>query len=154
MNIQKDFFMHTYLFLICNASKALVYSTHEKYPQKPLSFVIEFEHPDSRKKRMDLVTDRPGHFQTSHTARSAYENHIDPKEREADHFAKEISLYLEEKLKKKAFDYLILVASIQFFSLLKKHLSTHVANTIIRSIHKDHVHQSEPELRSILNQRE
>ena len=146
--------MHTYLFLICNSSKALVYSAHEKYPQKPLSFVIELEHPDSRKKRKDLVTDRSGHFQTSHIVRSAYEDHIDPKEREADRFAKEICLYLEEKLSQKTFDHLVLVASIQFFSLLKKHLSTHVANTIIRSIHKDHVHQSEPELRAILNQRE
>lgn len=144
--------MQTYLFLICNASKALIYSSHEKYPLKPLLFVTEFEHPDSRKKRMDLVTDRPGHFQTSHAARSAYEDHIDPKKREADHFAKEISLYLEKKLNEKFFNHLILVASTQFFALIKQHMSPLVIHTIIRTIHKDYVHLSEPDLRDIFRQ--
>ena len=144
----------TYLILVCNASKALLYLTDKKYPKKPLQFITELTNPKSQLKGIDLVTDRPGRYQKSSVARSAYEEPIEPKEKEKDHFAKQLAEHLEGNYKQRLFQQLIIIAPAHFFGLLEKHLANFILASIIRVIQKDYTYLPEIELRTLLQQKD
>jgi len=88
--------MQTSLILVCNASRAFLYEAHKLHAKEYLQFIEELTHTASRKKKALLVTDRPGHYQTDHKTRGAYEPTINTKEFEKNNFAKEIAEYLEK----------------------------------------------------------
>ncbi|WP_010598813.1 host attachment protein [Rickettsiella massiliensis] len=69
------------------------------YTYQPLDRLTEIEcveNPAGHLKESDLLTDRPGRYQTSHTARSAYEWPSDPQEVELGRFTH----YVADRLKK------------------------------------------------------
>lgn len=144
----------SYLILVCNASKAAFYLTDKKYPQKKLQCIAELIDPKSRLKGMDLVTDRPGHYQTNHLTRGAYEESITPQEREKDQFAKCIAEWLEKKYTNHVFDQLMIITPSHFLGLLEKHFSRAVSACLTHVIQKDYTQLSEPELRVLLQQRD
>lgn len=144
--------MQNYFILIGNSSRALVYATNKKHPHDSLQYITELTHPESRKKGIELITDRPGSYQTDHSTRGAFVNHVGPKEKEADQFAKIINDYLEEENKKRAFHDLIVISPPHFFGLLEKHFSKHLFNCIKKVIQKDYTSSTEPELRKILQE--
>lgn len=144
--------MKTNYILVCNASRASIYATNETRLKKNLQLIIELEHKESRKKRLDLVTDRSGHYQTEHKSRGAYKDHVDPKEYEAEQFAKQLTDQLEKYYYKQAFDKLVIITPPHFFGLLEKHFSQHIIQTISQVIQKDYTLSTAPDLRKILYQ--
>lgn len=143
-----------YLILVCNASKAIFYLTDKKYPKKPLQFISELTYPNSRLKSVDLTTDRPGRYQKGSAARSAYEESIDPQEKEKVRFAKQLTENLDEKYRHQLFHQLIIITPSHFLGLLQTHFSNVISACIVRVIQKDYTHLAEIELRTLLQKKD
>ncbi len=118
--------------MVANASQAKLYANHG--PKKGLQLVKELEHPESREKAANLVSDRVGNFQGS----GSYAQPTPPKEHEAERFAQEISRELEEGRVNNAYERLILISSAHFMGLLNNRLTGHVRNKVTQSIEKDY----------------
>lgn len=130
----------TVWIMIANASQAYCYSCEQKSLHNgklKLDLLETYEHPESRKKGSDLISDRPGHFQSS-VSHASYAGTSDPKETEADHFAREIAEILEKAHNKNEFEQLILVVPPHFQGLLNKHLSKNIEPLISHTIQKDY----------------
>ena len=56
--------------LVANASAAYLYANYG--PKKGLQKLKEFRHDASREKRVDLVSDRPGHNRNNGNGRGSY----------------------------------------------------------------------------------
>ncbi|MCB1897231.1 MAG: host attachment protein, partial [Rhodocyclaceae bacterium] len=90
--------------LVANASLAKLYANLG--PNKGLKLVKELDHPESRQKNADLVTDRSG---TGH-GDGSYEPPTAPKEHAARSFAQEIAREFYAGRNRQAFARAILVA--------------------------------------------
>jgi protein required for attachment to host cells len=78
--------------LVANASRARLF---ERDPDNgALRELWSFVHPDSRVKGVELAHDRPGHAMKSQ-ARTQYQPHTSPEDRELDRFAHELAEVLE-----------------------------------------------------------
>lgn len=121
--------------VVANASCARIYSKTKGDHQ--LSLVKELEHPDSRKKASDLVADGKGRYM-ARAAVGTYSSRTDPKEVEAEHFAKELADILEHGRTGNDFKALILVASPPFQGMIKEHMSDHLLAQISETIPKDY----------------
>ena len=128
--------MSTTWILVANASQAKIYANHG--PKKGLQLIKELEHPESREKAANLVTDRPGHNQGHGNGHGAYVPATDPKAHEADRFALELARELEEGRTSNAYDRLIIAASAPFLGLLNGRLSNQVKSKLAESIEKDY----------------
>ncbi|MBU2545967.1 MAG: host attachment protein [Pseudomonadota bacterium] len=123
--------------LVANASRAFLYET--KYLRTELPHLLQsFKHPQSREKRQDLTADRPGHYQTSHSTRSAYEATTDPKRIEAENFSIELIKTFLNHGGQPAFTQLILVMPAHFYGLFKEHLNKKTPDLKINHINKDY----------------
>ena len=80
--------MTTYV-LVANAGEACLY-TIDNLRTDNLELLKKFDHPESRQKWSDSVSDKRGRYQTDHAARCSYEDKFDPKDMEADSFAREL----------------------------------------------------------------
>ncbi len=106
--------------LVANSSQAKLFES-ENLRAKELKLVKELDHPESREKGTELTSDRPGHFQTDHKARSAYEK-SNPKQEEAEVFAVDLAKLLKDEFNKNKYEQLIVYAAPQFYGMLKNHL--------------------------------
>lgn len=128
--------------LVADASKARLFSTHkarlfsEKKPNN-LELIQEFTHEDSRKKGIDLKSDRMGE-----NAHGTFAEGTPPKKIEAERFALELSHALDSKLKENSLHDLILVAPPAFMGLLNKHLSHGLQKVVSQTIEKDYTQDS------------
>ena len=127
--------MNTWI-LVANASQAYLYSTKNLHSNE-LDLVQEFKHPESRDKGLKLTSDRPGHYQTNHKARSAYEK-SHPKEDEAAVFARELVEMLKAGNNNHEYNKLLLVAPPHFYGLINKHID--FARDKLLHIAKDYTH--------------
>lgn len=110
--------MSSYI-LVANAGEASLY-TIDNLRVGELERVKTFDHPESRQKWSEQVTDKRGRYQTDHGARSAYEKY-DPKEAEAESFAKELVDELSALgIKNEEVDSVIFVAPPDFQGILRK----------------------------------
>jgi protein required for attachment to host cells len=134
--------------LIANSSCARILSNSG--PKKGLELVSEMNHPQSREKRMDLTSDKPG--RVDNKGHGAFVQQTDPKKNEADHFALEVAKVLEQGRVNNDYERLILVASNPFMGLLKNRLDSHVMASVSETIEKDYTKASEKELVSHLQQ--
>jgi protein required for attachment to host cells len=100
----------------------------------------EFEHPASRVRDQDLVTDRPGRQQQSQgrVLKSGMTPRTDPHDVEELRFAHYISQTLDSAHALDAFDRLILVAPPAFLGLLRRELSSRVRRSIHATLDKDY----------------
>jgi protein required for attachment to host cells len=126
--------------LVADGSRARLFSQTEGASK----FVIVdvFEHPESRAKNLDLMSDKPGRtFASSPTnyGRSAKEPRTNPKRVEAEKFAREIGHRLATHLDAHAFDDLVIAAPPKFLGLLRRTFSTHdhLLNRVIAWHEKD-----------------
>jgi protein required for attachment to host cells len=135
--------------LVCDASRAHLFRTRP--PGRPYELIASFEHPESRARVGDLVTDangrkpvggsrgvgvagsRPGGFH----GRPGVEPDTDPKEVEAQKFARDLAAALEKGLDAHAYDALVLVAPPRFLGALKATVSDQVAKRVERTIDKE-----------------
>jgi len=127
--------------LIANASQARLYAGHGRFEQ--LDLVREFEHPESRAKGAELLSDRPGHSASGQGGRrTSLPSHADARRLEHERFAQEIVRALETAHAEHRFDRLVLMASAQFLGMLKSQLSKGLALAVTRT--EDHDYTGVP----------
>lgn len=136
--------MATTWILIANASFARLYANHGI--KKGLQLIKEFNHPQSREKTSELVSDRPGHSQSQGNGRGAFVATSQPKINEAGKFAQELAQELEKGRANNIYDRVILVASAPFIGLLNHRFSSHVHHLITDTIEKDYTRFAPQEL--------
>jgi len=118
--------------MVANASQAKLYAHNG--PKKGLELLKEMQHPESREKAANLVSDRIGNFPGS----GSYAQPTSPKEHEAERFAQELARELEDGRVKNAFEKLILVASSHFMGLLNQRMPAPLKNKVADTIEKDY----------------
>lgn len=111
--------MKTWILVANSAEAKLLVTDNLRIGE--LELIRDFIHPESRKKISDLVSDRPGHYKTDASARSAFEKN-DPKAIEVERFALQLTHELKAGLNKNQFKKILIVAPAHFYGLLKKHL--------------------------------
>ncbi len=112
---------------------------------RPLETIREWEHPESRAKNHDLVTDRPGRVMQSrvgphpgHGSRSGMEPRLPAKEVEHEHFARQLTQELLTNLNQDAYEQLIMIASPDFLGMLRSLASERVLKRTIACLDKDY----------------
>ncbi len=135
--------------VIANASCARIYSKAKGDHQ--LSLVKELEHPDSRKKASDLVSDGKGRYMARDQSVGTYSSRTNPKEVEALHFAKELADILEHGRNVNEFKSLILVAAPPFQGMIKDHFSEPLLAQISETIPKDYHNATAKELAELFS---
>lgn len=134
--------MSTTWILVANASLAKLYANHG--PKKGLQLLQEMQHPESRERSSELVSDRPGHGVGS--GHGSMVGATDPKRHEADRFAQQVSRHLEQGRISNRFERLIVVASAPFMGKLNSHLPSPVRNLVSDSIEKDYTRANSRQL--------
>lgn len=137
--------------LISDASRARLFQAAENgMKQLGLTLLRKFEHPESRERNLDLVTDRPGRTQQSispntHAGgqqstgnRSTMEPPTPPKKIEQEGFARELAHELEKGLHDHAYMNLIVAANPEFLGMLRHALSDQVKKHVTASLDKDY----------------
>lgn len=138
----------TMWIVLADASSARIF-TREK-GNHHLHLVQEFNHPESRKKASELVSDGSGRYKSSATlGGGAYSSRTDPKTVEAEHFAIELVDSLREAHQSKKFNSLVLVMPPHFQSLVKNHLQP-LNGTVHKIITKDYTDLPIKKLESLL----
>lgn len=132
--------------MVANASHAKLFSN--RGPNKGLELVKELNHPESRERAAELVSDRIGNFAGS----GSYAQPTSPKEHEAERFALEIAHELEQGRVNNAYERLVMITSAHFMGLLNGRISQQVKNRISESINKDYTHLPVKELAGHLGQ--
>ena len=128
--------MNTTWILVANAARARLFENTGI--GKGLNLLSEFDHPQSRLKSADLVTDRAGFMQSTGNGQGAYQPSTDPKQNEATHFAHEIAQNLEHGRGQNKYERLILVAGAPFLGKLKSHLSHQTLALTSDTLEKDY----------------
>jgi protein required for attachment to host cells len=126
--------------MVANASHAKLFAN--KGPNKGLELVKELDHPESREKASELVSDRIGNYAGS----GSYAQPTPPKEHEAERFALEIAHELEQGRVNNAYEKLVMVTSAHFMGLLNSRITQQVKSKISESISKDYTHLPVKEL--------
>lgn len=127
--------------LVANASKAKIFSVNKlKFltGKEKLESVQEFTHPASRKKDVDIASDKLGHYKEG-----SFVEPTDPKKYEAESFGREIVSTLEAARVANEFDELILVVPAQFRGMMNKHLRSPLEQVISKVIEKDYTKDGE-----------
>ena len=137
--------------LVSDASRARLFSLAEK--EKTWELVQAFEHPESRAKGSELITDKPGRMQQSagRGNRPAMEPHMSPKEVEADVFVRELADYLDNGRTHNAYQNLALVAPPSFLGKLRNSLSVQVMKHVVVTVDKDYTQISDRDLHKRLD---
>lgn len=136
--------MSTTWILVANASQARLYANNG--PKKGLQLLKELQHPESREKGSDLVSDRPGHMQSAGNGHGARQPRTDPKTNEARHFALQLARELNHARASGQFGRLILVAPPAFMGLLNEKLDGPTASLVSDRFEKDYTKAGEKEL--------
>lgn len=125
--------MTEYWIVVADSSKARIFSREKKYSS--LEELESLTHPESRLRRQDLVTDRPGQKQkASETGEYEAGENNDPKEDEAEAFAGEIGEQLNKARAQGRFERLVLLAEPEFLGLLRKRLDDATAGTVAGTV--------------------
>lgn len=132
--------------LIADASKARLFSLHKARifqdgNPKNMELIGEFTHPESRKKTMDLVTDKMGEFGSG-----TFAENTPPKVHEAEVFAAELLAHLNSGHQENSFRDLIIIAPPAFMGILNKHMSHQMKKINCQKIEKDYTQHTGKEL--------
>ena len=127
-----------------NSNVCRIYALNKKNAE--LILVKELQHPENKLKSSDLTSDKPGRYQSSHTARGAYTQPSQPREIKVDNFYREIAKELDQGRCNQSYDELVIIAPPHLNGLLFQHLDKHVKDLIINNIKKDLLHLSDHEL--------
>lgn len=140
--------------LVANGSRAKFihyHGIHHSEPStQPLEILERFTHPDSRRKCDELVSDRPGRYQSVQHLRGAYAEDRNPKEETKEQFATELAKKLNDYRTHDGFDKFLIVAPAHFYGLIEKHLPREVTNLIYGTLQKDYTEYKERELYPVL----
>lgn len=120
-----------------NSSLGHIYAYDSK--KHVLTLLESVENPSGQLKTSDLVTDRPGHYQTSHTAKGAYEWPTSPHEAELERFTKELADLLKKGLDNHHYKQLILCALPHVGGSLLSKLDKQVEQSLLVHIKKNFI---------------
>ena len=122
--------------------------------EKPVDPIVEIHtmtSSDATMLEQDLVSDKQGRGSSGSGQRKhSLEEKSSHKEQSAALFAKEVSDYLDENLRTKAFGKLLLIAAPRFLGLLRKEISTGVGEAISLELDKDLTMMKPTEIRGHL----
>ncbi len=135
--------------LVADASRARLF--REDDARKPFTLIDSLEHPESRARVRDLVSDVNGRKPTgmargggdavtaagSGSARPGAAPDTDPKTVEAEKFARTLADRLAKGLHEHAYQGLVIAAPPHFLGLLKQTLDHEVSKHLDIAIHKD-----------------
>lgn len=136
--------MTTTWILVANASEAKLYAN--KGINKGLEQIASFDHPESRKKGVDLVTDRAGHMQSSGNGHGSRQPATDPRQYEHENFARELAQHVEKGRTNNQYQRLIVAAEPHFRGLLNTTFSGQVKSLISECLDKDYTKATDKEL--------
>ena len=132
--------------VVADASRARLFTTDS--PKGDFTEVDTLLNPEARLHDGDLTTDRPGRqADDMHGGRSAMEEHSEPKEVEAQRFAKELAETLEQARKQGEVEKLYIAAPPRFLGELRKHMKPELKAIIVEEIGKDFSQMNARELR-------
>ena len=107
--------------------------------------------PESQMKSSDLAGDRPGRsFDSAAAGRDTMVPHADPKDHEADVFAREVCRFIDHGRATKSFERLVVVAPPDFLGRLRSAISSATNKPVAESLAKNMVGCGEQEIRSRL----
>lgn len=133
--------------VVANASRARV--LEESDQGGAYAHVADLVHPESRQKGSALGGDRPGHVPgpgPGGIGSAALDSRTDPREREHDHFARELAALLDQGIAAGRCAGLVLVASNPFLGHLKQHLGGQAQKAVLRTVAADYTALTEREL--------
>lgn len=131
--------------VVANSSRARLFE-HAGGAGEGLVLLREFEHPESRAKGGDLVSDRPGHTATDQGRRTALDPDTEPKRVAQEQFARELGHALEQGRVQNRYSGVVLVASAPFLGVLRSQLPERVRGHVREAIDKDYTALAEREL--------
>ena len=137
--------------VIANTVSAKIYARDSKN-DKRLMLITELNHPEGLQKDQDLVSDRPGHYQTDHATRGSYEE-SHAKATQNDRFALSISNLLEKARTLNQFQSITLITAPHFLGLLEKHFTKSTKKLIDKIIEKNLPNITERELEEIITRK-
>ena len=135
--------METTWILVANASHARLFNLEAP---ESLALVKEFSHPQSRERASDLVTDKPGHYQSDGGKHGNFMPAETPKREEMERFAQQLAHELDHRRAANQYQHLILVASPAFLGALNGSLNHHVRGLVRETVDKDYVHEKPRDL--------
>jgi protein required for attachment to host cells len=113
--------------------------------------VRSLAHEEATLKGQDLTTDRPGRaFDSSGQGRHAMSSQVDPRQHEADVFAREVSETLELGRTRGNFGRLIVLAPPDFLGRLRKTITSAANKLVVESVPKSVVGLGAEEIRKRL----
>ena len=130
--------------VVANSSFAKIFKLEKK---ESLIEVESFEHPESRLRDSDLVSDKPGRgFESVGQARHAMESQSSPKHQEFINFAKQLAHYLESARNKGEYERLYIAASPVLLGLLRQALHPATTKLLRGEVDKDMTHMNPNEI--------
>lgn len=139
--------------VVADGNLARIYTQDINSHKEPLKLLHTLEHPESKKRDSELVSDRPGHYQSRGTSHGAYVPRSDPKENEIDRFAQEIANHLDQGRVQNQFEQLFIFAEPHFYGLMGMHLNKYLKDMVKKVVQKDYMHLNETELRDEINKK-
>lgn len=136
--------------VLMNSNECRIFSFSKE--KKALSLLKEIQHPENKGRNEDLVSDKPGHYNTSNASGGSYAQHTDPKEVKIDQFVLEICKTLDDARNKEQFEKLIIIAPPKMAGHLSLHINKNVEKMITQQIQKDLVFFKQHELLDFLMQ--
>lgn len=119
--------------LVANAAHAALFAGRGR----SLRQLEEFGHPQSRKKVLDLVTDRNGRYEATGNKHGAFAPTVEPKRVERARFARELADVLERGRMANRYQRLVLVAAPHFLGMLLGSLTPAVRARLSDTVKKD-----------------
>jgi protein required for attachment to host cells len=135
---------NTTWILVANSSVAKLYANDG--PKKGLTLVKELEHPESRQKNSDLVTDRPGHMQSAGLGHGARQPQTAPKQNEAHRFALQLAGELNSGRTANQVQRIILVAPPAFMGMINNAMDSKTSQMVSNRFEKDYTKTPETKL--------
>jgi protein required for attachment to host cells len=134
--------------LVAESSRAKIYE--QDSPHSELREIEGFDHSASRMNDVDLVSSPPGRTHDSKGYnRHSMEPDTDPKENEANVFARILAQHLDKHCDK-SYNKLVVIAPPEFLGTLRDSFSSHVTKKIAASINKNLVHESPKSIQEYL----
>lgn len=120
---------------------------YNKRKQNHIPLIQEIKQPDNKLRDIDLTADRAGRYHgKGFTNGGTFSQESDPKERNIQRFAQQISKTLTRSFNNHEFEKLIVVAAPHMIGLLSKYLDKQVKKCIVHKVEKNAVQLNENKL--------
>jgi len=126
---------HQIWVVVADSCRAKIYRSM-RLPK--IEEIADLAHPESGFHNQDLVSSKPGHSTKRGGVNGvSYQPEHEPKQLEADKFARYLGDYLSTAQQKGDYDRLYIIAAPTFLGLLRQHISPEVQKMIISEEAKD-----------------